>query len=92
MQKKVLILGGTGMLGHTLFTQLSAQKNLDVYATARTSSSLSLWFSPDLVKRIRLGIANCNLHSDLKARVRKRAEAFSWEKCAKVVYRALVDW
>jgi dTDP-4-dehydrorhamnose reductase len=56
MKKKVLILGGTGMLGHTVFIQLSSQKDLDVYATARTSSGLSLWFSPDLVKKIRVGV------------------------------------
>ena len=56
MQKKVLILGGTGMLGHMLFKQLSLQKNLDVYATVRTSSGLSLWFSPDLVKKIRTDV------------------------------------
>lgn len=56
MQEKVLILGGTGMLGHTLFMQLSLQKNLDVYATARTSSGLSLWFHPDLVEKIRVGV------------------------------------
>lgn len=58
MKKKVLILGGTGMLGHMLFTQLSLQKNLDVYATARTSSGLSLWFSSDLVKKIRADVDN----------------------------------
>lgn len=53
MKKKVLILGGTGMLGHMLFTQLSLQKNLDVYATVRTTKGLSQWFSQDLVKKIR---------------------------------------
>lgn len=56
MQKKVLILGGTGMLGHVLFRQLHLQINLDVYATARTSSGLSLWFSPDLMKKIRADV------------------------------------
>jgi dTDP-4-dehydrorhamnose reductase len=35
--KKVLILGVTGMLGHTLFAHLSKDENLDVYGTARTS-------------------------------------------------------
>lgn len=67
MQKKVLILGGTGMLGHMLFTQLSLQKNLDTYATARTSSGLSLWFSPDLVKKIRADVDADNFDTVIRA-------------------------
>ena len=60
MKKKVLILGGTGMLGHMLFTQLSLQKNMDVYATARTSSGLPQWFFPDLVKKIRADVVDAD--------------------------------
>lgn len=67
MQKKVLILGGTGMLGHTLFMQLSLQKNLDVYATARTSSGLSLWFHPDFVEKIRVGVDADNFDTVIRA-------------------------
>ena len=67
MKKKVLILGGSGMLGHMLFTQLSLQKNLDVYATARTSSGLSLWFSPDLVKKIRADVDADNFDTVIRA-------------------------
>lgn len=67
MKKKVLILGGTGMLGHMLFTQLSLQKNLDVYATARTSSGLSLWFSSDLVKKIRADVDVDNFDTVIRA-------------------------
>jgi dTDP-4-dehydrorhamnose reductase len=67
MKKKVLILGGTGMLGHLLFTQLSLQKNLDVYATARTSSGLSQWFSPDLVKKIRVNVDADKFDSVIRA-------------------------
>lgn len=50
--KKVLILGGTGMLGHALFVQLSLQDSLNVYATVRSPKGLSLWFSQDLLKKI----------------------------------------
>lgn len=50
--KKVLILGGSGMLGHTLFRHLALQPNLDVYATVRSPKGLSLWFSQDLLKKI----------------------------------------
>ncbi|MBN2437578.1 MAG: SDR family oxidoreductase [Deltaproteobacteria bacterium] len=51
--KKILILGGTGMLGHVLFTQLSCHQDLDVYASARTASNLERWFSPELIPKIR---------------------------------------
>jgi len=67
MKKKVLILGGTGMLGHMLFAQLSLQKNLDVYATVRTSRCLSQWFSQDLVKKIRAGVDADNFDTIIRA-------------------------
>jgi len=67
MKKKVLILGGTGMLGHMLFAQLSVQKNLDVYATARNSSCISQWFPPDLVKKIRVPVEADNFDSVIRA-------------------------
>ena len=35
-KERVLILGITGMLGHTLFLEMSKNKNLEVYGTART--------------------------------------------------------
>ncbi|MHC4192303.1 MAG: dTDP-4-dehydrorhamnose reductase family protein [Planctomycetota bacterium] len=42
--RKILILGGTGMLGHTLFAYLTAQQKWDVYATSRTEEGLAPWF------------------------------------------------
>lgn len=51
--KRVLILGGTGMLGHLLFRYLSQVENLDVYATARSLQGLSDCFSPGLKAKIR---------------------------------------
>lgn len=56
MKTRVLILGGTGMLGHTLFSQLAMDPKLDVYATARSSEGLKEWFSPELATRIRIGV------------------------------------
>jgi dTDP-4-dehydrorhamnose reductase len=50
--EKILIIGVTGMLGHTLFAALSAQKNREVSATARSREGLSRWFSPALMNRI----------------------------------------
>jgi dTDP-4-dehydrorhamnose reductase len=35
MKRKILILGASGMVGHKLFSELSRQSNLDVFATYR---------------------------------------------------------
>lgn len=53
MKKKstVLILGVTGMLGHTLFKELSNDFNLQVFATARNAKARSL-FPKKLAKNI----------------------------------------
>jgi dTDP-4-dehydrorhamnose reductase len=37
----VLVLGGTGMLGHTLFERLSQRDELDVHATVRDAAALA---------------------------------------------------
>lgn len=49
---KILILGATGMLGHTLLRDLSRRDNLSVHATARSKEGLSHWFAPELLERI----------------------------------------
>jgi len=51
-KKKVLILGCTGMLGHTIFTKLLSLNTLDVYATARSLDGYVGLFSPDYIHRI----------------------------------------
>jgi dTDP-4-dehydrorhamnose reductase len=53
---KILILGASGMLGHTLFSSFSSRKDMDVYATARSTDGLSRWFGQDLLPRIIPGI------------------------------------
>lgn len=53
MSKKVLILGGTGMLGHVLFSHLSSIKDYDVYATARGMKNFESWFPQNLAVKIR---------------------------------------
>lgn len=55
-QRKVLILGVAGMVGHKLFIELSKRPELDVYATTRNIGNLSAIFGPELVKRVRVGI------------------------------------
>lgn len=49
---RVLILGATGMLGHTLLRDLSRREHLCVHATARRCEGLEHWFSPKLRERI----------------------------------------
>ena len=51
--KKILILGVTGMLGHTLFMELRKNKNFDVYGTIRSINSPDKWFKPEEIKKIR---------------------------------------
>ncbi len=50
---KVLILGGTGMLGHVLFRHLSRNAGYDVYATARTPGLIARFFPPVLAAKFR---------------------------------------
>ena len=65
--KKILILGGTGMLGHKLFSYLSSQEQWDVYATTRTSEGLSPWFSKDLAEKVRPSVDVDNFDSVIRA-------------------------
>ncbi|WP_071882480.1 dTDP-4-dehydrorhamnose reductase family protein [Pelosinus fermentans] len=54
--RKVLILGGSGMLGHALFRFLSEAVNLDVYTTVRSAHELSRWLPPDMMKKVRSNV------------------------------------
>lgn len=55
-QTKVLILGGTGMLGHVLFRGLSKRPELTVHATARSLDGVADRFPEDLKRNIRMGV------------------------------------
>jgi dTDP-4-dehydrorhamnose reductase len=67
MGKKILILGVTGMLGHTLFTELSKSEDNDVYATARSLNGLSKYFLGELLKKIRTDVDAYNLDTVIRA-------------------------
>jgi dTDP-4-dehydrorhamnose reductase len=67
MPPKILILGGTGMLGHALFLGLSARENLEVYATVRSREGVRRWFSPELVNRCLDNVDAFNFESIIKA-------------------------
>ncbi|MGC7871582.1 dTDP-4-dehydrorhamnose reductase family protein [Desulfosporosinus sp. SYSU MS00001] len=65
--KKVLVLGATGMLGHTLFNSLSEVPWFDVYATVRSGKELSGWLPIARVKKVYSDIDI--LHTDRLVRV-----------------------
>jgi dTDP-4-dehydrorhamnose reductase len=52
-KKRILILGGTGMLGHLLLRYLHASPEYDVFATARSLSGLENRFPEDMRCRFR---------------------------------------
>jgi len=41
---KILVVGGTGMLGYSLFANLSSAKNLQVYSTVRSIKGKEMYF------------------------------------------------
>ena len=64
--KIVLILGATGMFGHTLLRSLITYSELKVYATARSNNGLDRWFSADLLERIHPYVDADNFDSVLR--------------------------
>lgn len=52
--KKILILGGTGMLGHVLYRQLSRHDSYEVFATVRNYREAVRYFSPEIINNIRI--------------------------------------
>lgn len=65
--QKILILGGTGMIGHGLFYELSKYSDLDVYATARNESNLDKWFPQKLRQKIRVNVDADNFDTVVRA-------------------------
>jgi dTDP-4-dehydrorhamnose reductase len=59
-KKTILILGVTGMLGHTLFKSLSKDSQLQIFGTARTKMAKT-YFTKELTKRV---LVNVDLESD----------------------------
>jgi dTDP-4-dehydrorhamnose reductase len=60
---KVLILGVSGMLGHTLLDKLSGLKELDVYGTARNIDKGKNIFRPEILDKVRNGVDAENFDS-----------------------------
>lgn len=66
-QTKVLILGGTGMLGHVLFRGLSKKPELIVNATARSLDGIADRFPEELTRKIRTGVDANNFDEVVRA-------------------------
>ena len=63
MKRKVLILGGTGMLGHALFKLYASRDDLDAYAAVRSESGPPSWLKPDDGRRWIGGVDAMDLES-----------------------------
>lgn len=66
-QTKVLILGGTGMLGHVLFRGLFKKPGLIVHATARGLDGIADRFPEELKRNMRLGVDASNFDEVIRA-------------------------
>ena len=64
--RRVLILGGTGMLGHKLFLKLADHEWLDVFATSRADGPKD-WLPAYLAGRMRPGVDADNFDTVIRA-------------------------
>jgi len=61
--KTILILGATGMLGHTLLAFFSRREDINVHATVRSIDGLSALLPQHLLARLRAGVDADNFDS-----------------------------
>ncbi len=66
-KKRILILGATGMLGHTLLAELSKNQNFDVFATARNLKAVAHRLPPELIPKIRGFVDGDNFDTVIRA-------------------------
>ena len=64
---RVLVLGGTGMVGHKMFQVLSSRPHLEVYATARDLRGLEEHFDAGVLPRIRTGVDAADFDTIIRA-------------------------
>lgn len=68
MQKeKILILGITGMLGHTLFKEMNKNEDFEVFGTTRSKSGLNGYFTSDELLKIRDNVDANNFETVIRA-------------------------
>lgn len=66
-KKRILILGVTGMLGHTLFKTMSRKLDFEVFGTTRNIAGLDKFFSKDELRRIKSAVDADNFDSVMRA-------------------------
>ena len=64
---RILILGVTGMLGHTLFKEMYKAESFEVFGTVRSKSGLQNYFNADELSLITEGVDADNFESILKS-------------------------
>lgn len=62
----VLVLGASGMLGHTLFARLFHSDRYEVRATARKTEALARFFSPEMLRILDGGVDADNFDAIVK--------------------------
>ncbi len=68
MQKdRILILGVTGMLGHTLFKEMNKNTDLEVFGTTRNKNGLENYFTDDEMIKIRGNVDADNFETVIRA-------------------------
>lgn len=68
MQKeRVLILGVTGMLGHTLFKEMNKDERFEVFGTTRSKSGLYEYFTQEELATIRDGVDADNFETVIRS-------------------------
>lgn len=66
-KERILILGVTGMLGHTLFKEMNKNENFEVFGTTRNKNSLKDYFTLEELSRIRDGVDADNFETVIRA-------------------------
>ena len=66
-QERILILGVTGMLGHTLFKEMNKNENFEVFGTTRTKRGLEEFFTPEEFGKIRDNVDADNFDTVIRA-------------------------
>ena len=64
---RVLVLGGTGMVGHKMFQVLSSRPHLEVFATSRDLKGLEGRFTAEEAGRIRTGVDAADFDTVIRA-------------------------
>ena len=67
-KQKILILGVTGMLGHTLYKEMSKREGAyEIYGTTRNATGLDNYFTIEEIQSIRSGVDADNFDTVIKA-------------------------